>query len=142
MSFWTYILRLSNGIYYTGHTEDLDHRLAQHRSGEIKGCTHDKRPLELMWAEEFPTRAEALETELRIKSWSRAKKEALIANDWEKLSAAAIPPKERAERAERASAPLGGVSRLRSIRTGRAAGICRHAPTPPLSVGTSSAEKP
>ena len=114
MSFWTYILRLSNGIYYTGHTEDLDHRLAQHQSGAIKGYTRDKRPLELMWAEEFPTRAEALEAELRIKSWSRAKKEALIAGNWERLSAAAVPPKERAQRS---SASLGRAPRLRSGRT-------------------------
>jgi len=114
MSFWAYILRLSNGIYYTGHTDDLDKRIAEHQSGAIKGYTHDKRPIELMWAEEFPTRAEALEAELRVKSWSRAKKEALIRGDWKGLSLAAMPP---GERARRASASLGGVPRLRSGRT-------------------------
>jgi tRNA/rRNA methyltransferase len=114
MSFWAYILRLSNGIYYTGHTDDLDKRLAEHQSGAIKGYTHDKRPVELMWADEFPTRAEALEAELRVKAWSRAKKEALIRGDWKRLSLAAVPPRERADRA---SASLGGVPRLRSGRT-------------------------
>jgi tRNA/rRNA methyltransferase len=120
MSFWTYILRLSNGIYYTGHTDDLDRRIAEHQSGAIKGYTHDKRPLELMWADEFPTRAEALEAELRVKSWSRAKKEALIRGDWTGLKDAAAPPAERAERASaapRPSAALGRVPRLRSGRT-------------------------
>lgn len=114
MSFWTYILRLSNGIYYTGHTDDLERRIAEHRSGAIKGYTHDNRPLELMWSGEFPTRADALEAELRIKNWSRAKKEALIAGDWEGLKQAAIPPSERKAQA---SASLGEVSRLRSART-------------------------
>jgi tRNA/rRNA methyltransferase len=114
MSFWTYILRLSNGIYYTGHTDDLDRRIAEHQTGAIKGYTHDKRPVELMWAEEFPTRAEALEAKLRVKSWSRAKKEALIAGNWERLSQAAIPPKERASRV---SASLDRGPRLRSGRT-------------------------
>ena len=114
MSFWAYILRLSNGIYYTGHTDDLDKRIAEHQSGAIKGYTHDKRPIELMWADEFPTRAEALEAELRVKSWSRAKKEALIRGDWKGLSLAAMPPQERAVRA---SASLGRVPRLRSGRT-------------------------
>jgi tRNA/rRNA methyltransferase len=114
MSFWTYILRLSNGIYYTGHTDDLDRRIAEHETGAIKGYTHDKRPLELMWADEFPSRAEALEAELRIKAWSRAKKEALIAADWPKLKHHSIPP---AERARRASTTLGRMSRLRSTRT-------------------------
>jgi tRNA/rRNA methyltransferase len=117
MSFWTYILRLSNGIYYTGHTDDLDRRIAEHQSGAIKGYTHDKRPVQFMWAEEFPTRAEALEAELRIKGWSRAKKEALIAGNWDRLSEAAIPPKERASRV---SAALDGAPRLRSGRTGLA----------------------
>jgi tRNA/rRNA methyltransferase len=115
MSFWTYMLRLSNGLYYTGHTDDLDRRIAEHMSGAIKGYTHDKRPLEFVWSDEFPSRAEALEAELRIKNWSRAKKEALIAGDWGKLSAAAVPPSEREARAAGA---LGAMSRLRSTRTG------------------------
>ena len=114
MSFWTYILRLSNGIYYTGHTDDLERRIAQHQSGAIKGYSYDKRPLELMWAEEFPTRAEALEAELRVKRWSRAKKEALIAGNWKRLSEAAIPP---GEKHQRVSASLDRVPRLRSGRT-------------------------
>jgi tRNA/rRNA methyltransferase len=114
MSFWTYILRLSNGIYYTGHTDDIDRRIAEHQSGAIKGFKSDKRPLELMWAEEFPTRAEALEAELRVKRWSRAKKEALIAGNWDRLKAAAVPPQERADRV---SASLDRAPRLRSGRT-------------------------
>ncbi|HEX8621513.1 MAG TPA: TrmH family RNA methyltransferase [Allosphingosinicella sp.] len=124
MSFWTYILRCSNGVYYTGHTDDIDRRIAEHQSGAIKGYTYDKRPVELMWAEEFPTRAEALEAELRIKSWSRAKKGALIAGNWKRLSEAAIPPSERAERVSaplRISAPLDRAPRLRSGRTGEIA---------------------
>jgi tRNA/rRNA methyltransferase len=107
------MLRCSNGIYYTGHTDDLDRRVAQHQSGAIKGYTYDKRPVELVWSEAFPTRAEALEAELRIKPWSRAKKEALIAGDWRKLKLMAAPPSERKQRA---SASLGRVPRLRSGR--------------------------
>lgn len=130
MSFWAYILRCSNGAYYTGHTDDLDKRIAEHHSGAIEGYTHDKRPLEFMWSSEFPTRAEALEAELQIKSWSRAKKEALIAGDWESLSKAAIPPSERHIRT---SASLGGVPRLRSGRTVRA-GSLPNSPPPPAIV--------
>ncbi|HEX8533861.1 MAG TPA: GIY-YIG nuclease family protein, partial [Allosphingosinicella sp.] len=114
MPFWTYILRLSNGVYYTGHTDDLDRRVAEHQTGAIKGYTYDKRPLEFVWAEEFPTRGEALEAELRIKNWSRAKKEALIAGNWSRLSEAAVPPHERAGRV---SASLDRAPRLRSGRT-------------------------
>jgi len=90
MAFWTYILRCADGSYYTGHTDDLERRLAQHHAGEVPGCyTLKRRPLELVRAEEFPTREEALTAEQQIKGWSRAKKEALIAGDWRKLQALA-----------------------------------------------------
>ena len=114
MSFWTYILRCADGHYYTGHTDDLERRVGQHQSGQIRGYTYERRPVELVWSESFPSRAEALEAELRIKGWSRAKKEALIATHWERLSLAAVPPSERKGRA---SASLGAGPRLRSDRT-------------------------
>ena len=83
MPFWTYILRCADGSYYTGHTDDLERRIAQHHDGTLGGYTHDKRPVAVMWADEFPSRIEALEAERRIKGWSRAKKEALIQKDWD-----------------------------------------------------------
>jgi len=85
MSFWMYLLRCADGSYYAGHTDNLDHRLAQHQSGELKGYTHTRRPVGLVYAEDFPTREEALAAERQIKGWSRAKKEALICGDWGKL---------------------------------------------------------
>ncbi len=109
--FFTYMLRCADNSYYTGHTDELHRRFDQHQSGAIRGYTFERRPVELIWAEEFETRAEALAAELRVKRWSRAKKEALVAKDWDKLSTAAMPPSERAERA---SAALGLVPRLRS----------------------------
>jgi predicted GIY-YIG superfamily endonuclease len=86
MSFWTYILKCSDGSYYTGHTDNLDARIGQHQSGQIEGYTHTRRPVTLAWCQEFTTRIEAQEAERRIKGWTRAKKEALIAGDWERLS--------------------------------------------------------
>jgi tRNA/rRNA methyltransferase len=115
VSFWTYILRCSDGIYYTGHTDDLERRVAQHQNGAIKGYTYSRRPIQLVWSEAFPTLAEALEAELRVQPWSRAKKEALISGDWGRLSLMAIPPSERKQRA---SASLGTAPGLRSGRTG------------------------
>ncbi len=89
MSFWVYILRCADGSYYTGHTDDLGRRVAEHQAGTIPGYTHDRRPVELMWAQDFPTRIEALERERQVKDWSRVKKEALFAGDWDGVSAAA-----------------------------------------------------
>ncbi len=114
MSFWAYMLRCADGTYYTGHTDDLERRIGQHQTGAVRGYTFERRPLELMWSQQFSTRAEALEAELQVKGWSRSKKEALIAEDWPALSKAAVPPRERTQRA---SATLGSSPRLRSDRT-------------------------
>lgn len=89
MSFYVYILRCADGSYYTGHTEDLERRIAEHQSGAFPGYTHDRRPVELMWAQDLPTRIDALERERQVKDWSRAKKEALFAGDWQSVSVAA-----------------------------------------------------
>ena len=85
MSFWVYVLRCADGTYYTGHTDDLERRIAQHQSGAFPGYTHDRRPIDLMFSETFQTRIDALERERQIKDWSRKKKEALIAGDWDAI---------------------------------------------------------
>ncbi len=95
MAFWTYILRCSDGKYYTGHTEDLEVRLGQHQSGLIKGFTSSRLPVQLVWADSYHTRYEVLDAELKIKKWSTAKKRALIDGDWQALSYFSKPPKER-----------------------------------------------
>jgi predicted GIY-YIG superfamily endonuclease len=86
VAFYAYLLRCADGSYYTGHTEDLEHRIAEHHAGMHCGYTSRRRPLQLVWMQDFPTRYEALCAERQIKGWSRAKKEALIAGDWERLS--------------------------------------------------------
>lgn len=86
MAFWVYLLRCADGSYYTGHTDNLEYRLAQHQSGELPGYTHDRRPVQLVFSQDFPTREEALSMELRLKGWGRAKKEALLNNDWDEVN--------------------------------------------------------
>jgi predicted GIY-YIG superfamily endonuclease len=86
MSFWVYILRCADGSYYTGHTDDLEKRLAEHHAGQFTGYTATRRPMTLLFSEEFSTREEALASERRIKGWSRKKKEAMIRGDWTEVS--------------------------------------------------------
>ena len=86
MAFHAYILRCSDGSYYTGHTDDLEARIAQHERGLLPGYTHDRRPVVLVWCRDFATREEALAAERRIKGWSQGKKEALIDGDWGRVS--------------------------------------------------------
>jgi tRNA/rRNA methyltransferase len=87
--FYVYILQCADGTYYTGHTDDLDRRIAEHQSGAFPGYTHDRRPVELMWSETFQTRTDALDREAQVKDWSRKKKEGLFRGDWSTVSAAA-----------------------------------------------------
>ena len=95
MAFWCYILKCVDGKHYTGHTDDLERRFAEHQHGGYCNFTTKRRPVELLWAADFASRDEALESELRVKKWSRAKKEALAAGDWKRLSHFAKPPRER-----------------------------------------------
>ena len=95
MAFWVYILRCSDGRYYTGQTDNLARRFAEHQHGDYCDFTSRRRPVTLMWCEDFQTRLAAREAEHRIKPWSRAKKEALIRGDWTALSYFARPPGER-----------------------------------------------
>jgi predicted GIY-YIG superfamily endonuclease len=127
--FFVYMLRCRNGSYYVGHTDDLEKRVAQHVDGTFGGHTSRLRPVELVWSAETNSRANALEQELRIKAWSRAKKEALIREDWNALKALArgkdrpgpstprVPGGPRYARDERGSSPC--QERVPSTRRAR-----------------------
>ncbi|MDP8994762.1 MAG: GIY-YIG nuclease family protein [Pseudomonadota bacterium] len=96
MSFWVYIRRCRDGSYYTGHTEKpLELRLGEHKQGLGSDWTRCGRPVELVWCADAPTPVEALAFERRVKNWSRAKKEAMMAGDWARVGHSARPPHER-----------------------------------------------
>ena len=104
--FFTYILRCADGSYYTGSTDELEKRIAEHEHGE--GCTWTRKrvPVEFVWRQEFATREEAKAAENQIKGWSRAKKEALIAGRFDIVSKLASRSAEgRALRDARKRAP-------------------------------------
>ena len=87
--FFAYMLQCADGSYYVGHTDDLEKRLLEHQEGGRCAHTETRRPVQLFWSQEFSTREEALAAELRIKNWSRAKKQALASSDFAGLSQAA-----------------------------------------------------
>jgi putative endonuclease len=75
---WVYILKCSDGSYYTGKTQDLHMRIAQPENGTYKGYTSSRRPVKVVFTQSFPTYLEAIRAERQIKNWSKVKKEALI----------------------------------------------------------------
>jgi predicted GIY-YIG superfamily endonuclease len=89
MAFHAYLLRCNDGSFYAGHTDDLERRMTEHHFGASTGYVAQRRPITLVWSETFATRDEALSAERRIKGWSRAKKQALITGDWERIQALA-----------------------------------------------------
>ena len=83
VAFYAYLLRCNDGSFYAGHTDDLEQRFAQHTSGALGGYTAKRLPVVLVWSDSFGTRDEAFAAERKLKGWTRAKKEALIAGDWD-----------------------------------------------------------
>ena len=86
MAFFAYLLRCHDGSYYAGHTDNLELRMAQHTTGALGGYTARRLPVTLLWSDSFQTRDDAFAAERKLKGWSRAKKEALIDGDWERIS--------------------------------------------------------
>src|SRR3546814_16942422 len=76
----------SSDVCSSDLTDNLEQRIAQHQSGEIAGYTQKRRPVSLVWQQDFGTSDEAISAEQQIKGWSRKKKEALIAGNWDMIS--------------------------------------------------------
>ncbi len=85
MKAWLYILQCADDSYYTGSTNNLSLRLAQHYAGEGSAYTRGRLPVELVYSREFASAHEAFLRERQVKGWSRAKKMALIRGDFEAL---------------------------------------------------------
>ena len=85
MNGFVYILKCSDGSYYTGSTVDLDRRLKEHRAGLGANHTKKRLPVDLVYFEVFQRIDEAFYREKQIQGWSRLKKEALMSGNPELL---------------------------------------------------------
>ncbi len=84
--YFVYILLCRDGSYYTGVTNDYIRRLNEHQIGvSSTAYTFKRRPVTLVYISIFRDIDQAIEWEAKIKRWSRIKKEALIAGNYEKL---------------------------------------------------------
>jgi predicted GIY-YIG superfamily endonuclease len=83
---YVYIIKCHDDSYYTGLTNDLMRRFKEHCDGIYETCyTFKRRPLELVYYETITFLQDATDRERQIKGWSRAKKEALIKQDYHNL---------------------------------------------------------
>ena len=75
---YTYIVKCGDETLYTGWTNNLKKRLEAHNSGKGAKYTKHRRPVELVYFEEYDTKQESMKREYAIKQLSRQKKLALI----------------------------------------------------------------
>jgi len=69
-----YIVRCSDNTLYTGWAVDVAARVKIHNAGRGAKYTRPRRPVKLIYSEELPTRAAAMQRERQIKRWPKAKK--------------------------------------------------------------------
>ena len=104
MTVYVYMLRCADGRYYVGTTRaSLEQRVAQHNAGIFGGFTMHRRPVALVFHQEFERAEDAVDAERQIKGWPRAKKEALIAGDWSRIQHLARRPSRDASSFETAA---------------------------------------
>lgn len=81
---YTYILKCSDGSFYTGWTNDLEKRIKVHNEGSGGKYTRSRLPVKLVYYETFDTKQEAMSREWHIKRLSREDKILLIRSDTKK----------------------------------------------------------
>ena len=82
---WVYILKCSDGSYYTGCTTNLTQRIYEHNFRKYDNYTSTRLPVELVYSQQFADINDAIVAERQIKGWSRRKKVALINGDFDLL---------------------------------------------------------
>ena len=84
--YYVYIVACSDGSYYTGVTNNLERRIAEHNEGVDQTCyTFKRRPVGLKYEEHFNNIQNAIAYEKQLKGWSRKKKEALFKGDYQSI---------------------------------------------------------
>jgi len=90
MPYYVYILSSRSRNLYTGVTNNIARRVAEHREGIIPGFTSRYRIHRLVYVEPFGHPSAAIAREKQIKGWLRARKIALIEEQnpaWDDLAA-------------------------------------------------------
>lgn len=82
---FVYILSCGDGSLYTGITTDLRRRLDEHNDSKLGArYTRARRPVELLWFEQYDSRSNAAIREAEIKKLDRLQKIALVNSGWKK----------------------------------------------------------
>ncbi len=85
-NYFVYIVECSDGLYYTGVTNNVERRIFEHNEGiHSESFTYKRRPVKLKYVERFSDINQAIRWEKQLKGWGRKKKEACLLMIGEKL---------------------------------------------------------
>lgn len=78
MNYHVYLVECADGTYYCGYAKDLEARIKEHNTSRLGAkYTKSRRPVKLVYSEEFLTKPEALKREFAIKKLSKREKRRL-----------------------------------------------------------------
>lgn len=80
-AYHVYIVRCSDGSLYTGWTNNVEARVAQHNAGKGAKYTRSRLPVKLVYSQTCSSKVAAMQKEREIKKLSRAQKISLVRKD-------------------------------------------------------------
>lgn len=78
MSYYFYLARCADGSLYCGSCVDCSAREARHNEGKGAKYTRSRRPVKIIYYEEYATLSDARRREAEVKTWKKAEKEKLV----------------------------------------------------------------
>lgn len=78
MKYFIYLARCADKSLYTGSCINIRARQIKHNKGEGAKYTCQRRPVKIVYFEEFDSLVRARKREIQIKKWTRVKKENLV----------------------------------------------------------------
>ena len=80
MTWCVYLLECSDGTYYAGITNRLEHRINAHNLGQGARYTRSRGPVKLLATQAYPDRSTASKAEAQLKRLARSEKLAFFAS--------------------------------------------------------------
>ena len=82
MQYHAYLTRCNDNSLYAGYTTDLENREKVHNEGKGAHYTRMRRPVRIVYSEQFKTRSEAQKREYQFKQLSKKDKESLATSHY------------------------------------------------------------
>jgi putative endonuclease len=73
-TWYIYIVQCSDKSLYVGYTNDVFRRIENHNAGRGAKYTRSRRPVQLIYSENYRTKSEAMRREWEIKQLTRRQK--------------------------------------------------------------------